>query len=111
VDYVTFGKNIRKHRLLLGLRQADLAEECFCSNTHIGQIENARGAPSLETAVNIANVLGVTIDQLISTGYTSADLVYLREISEKIEKYPRPKRIIVCEALLNYIDTLEKLGL
>lgn len=111
MDYITLGKNIRKHRLLLGLRQSDLAEECCCSNSHIGQIENARGVPSLETTVNIANVLGVTIDQLISTSYTSADLAYLKEISDKIEKYPRAKRIKVCEALLIYVETLEKLGL
>ena len=69
MDYVILGKNIRKYRLLSGMRQEDLAEKCNCSNSHIGHIENHRTIPSLEMVVNIANALGVTVDQLLSKSY------------------------------------------
>ena len=54
MDYVVLGKNIRKYRQMRGMRQEDLAEICDCGNSHIGQIENARGIPSLDMIVRIA---------------------------------------------------------
>lgn len=108
MDYTTLGKNIRKYRHMLGLRQEDLAEKCGCSNSHIGQIENGRGIPSLEMTVNIANALGVTVDQLINTSYANPEKVFLREIAERIERYPVTQRIQACESLKSYLDSLEK---
>lgn len=64
MDYITLGKNVRKYRLILGFSQEELAGKCDCSNSHIGQIENARGIPSLDMVVRIANSLSVTVDQL-----------------------------------------------
>lgn len=110
MDYVILGKNIRKYRLMLGMRQEDLAELCNCSNSHIGQIENARGIPSLEMTVKIANALSVTVDQLVKQDYTNPEKVYLKEIAERIEKYPVKQRIQACESLMNYLDALENFG-
>lgn len=64
MDYMVLGSNIRKYRMMLGMRQEDLAEICGCSSSHIGQIENARGVPSLEMTVKISNALSVTVDHL-----------------------------------------------
>lgn len=108
MDYIILGKNIRKYRLMLGLRQEDLAEICGCSNSHIGQIENARGIPSLEMTVKIANALSVTVDQLVREDYTNPEKIYLKEIAERIEKYPLKQRIQACESLMLYLDSLEK---
>jgi len=110
VDYITLGKNIRKYRLLTGMRQEDLAEACNCSHSHIGHIENARGIPSLEMVVNIANALGVTMDQLLQTSYKKPETVYLRELAERIEKYPVSQRIQACEGLIAYLDAMERFG-
>lgn len=110
MDYEILGKNIRKYRLILGMRQEDLAELCECSDSHIGQIENARGIPSLEMTVKIANALSVTVDQLVKKDYTNPEKVYLKEIAECIEKYPVKKRIQACESLMNYLDALENFG-
>lgn len=108
MDYIILGKNIRKYRLMLGLRQEDLAEICGCSNSHIGQIENARGIPSLEMTVKIANALSVTVDQLVREDYTNPEKIYLKEIAERIEKYPLKQRIQACESLMLYLDSLKK---
>lgn len=108
MDYVIIGKNIRRYRLLKGLRQEDLAEVCECSNSHIGQIENARGIPSLEMIVRIANALSVTVDQLLRENYAAPEQVYLKEIAERIDKYPVKQRIQACEGLMAFLDSLEK---
>ena len=108
MDYITLGKNVRKYRLILGFTQEKLAGKCECSNSHIGQIGNARGIPSLNKVVKIANALSVTVDQLLKESYTNPEVVYLREIAERIEKYPVARRIQACEALMAYLDSLEK---
>ncbi|WP_306554719.1 helix-turn-helix domain-containing protein [Ruthenibacterium lactatiformans] len=108
MDYVTLGKNIRKYRLIQGLKQDELAEQCGCSNSHIGQIENARGIPSLDMVVKIANSLSVTVDQLLKDSYANPEMVYLREVAERIENYPVARRIQACEGLMAYLDSLEK---
>ena len=64
MEYKKLGANVRKYRKIAGLTQEELAEIIGCSNSHIGQIENGRGVPSLDTMVKIANALGVMIDQL-----------------------------------------------
>lgn len=108
MDYKVLGRNIRKYRLRLGLRQEDLAEMCGCSNSHIGQIENARGIPSLEMTVRISNALSMTIDQLLRENYRSPEKVYLKEIAEHIERYPLKQRVRLCEGLLDYLEFLER---
>ena len=108
MDYAIIGKNIKRYRLAQGLRQEDLAERCDCSNSHIGQIENGVGIPSLEMIVRIANALSVTVDQLLKEQYSDPQKVYLREISERIEKYSVKQRTVACEALMHYIDSLDK---
>lgn len=65
MEYKKLGANVRKYRKIAGLTQEELAEIIGCSNSHIGQIENGRGVPSLDMMVKIANALGVMIDQFV----------------------------------------------
>ena len=110
MDYIALGKNVKKFRLMRSMRQKDLAELCDSSDSYIGHIENARGIPSLEMVVKIANALEVTVDQLLSESYKSPEVIYLREISERIEKYPVSQRIQACEGFNAFLDSLEKFG-
>lgn len=108
MDYRALGKNIRKYRLLNGIRQEDLAERCNCSVRHIAHIEKGLGKPSLEMVVIIANKLGVTVDQLLGTYYNNPEIIYLREIAERIDKYDVSQRILVCESFSSYLDAMER---
>ena len=108
MDYQLLGKNVRQYRVQLGLRQEDLAEKAGCSPSHIGQIENARGVPSLEMIVSIANVLHVTIDQLVLDSLDYADLVYLRDIEKRIHELPVSTKLIACEMLQDLLEIIEK---
>ncbi len=110
MDYIALGKTIRNIRLSRGMKQKDLAELCDLSDSYIGHIENARGIPSLETVVKVANALEVTVDQLLSKSYKNPEVIYLREIAERIEKYPVSQRIQACEGFNAFLDSLEKFG-
>ena len=108
MDYKTLGQNIQRLRVTQGFRQEDLAEKCECSASHIGQIENGRVKPSLEMTVRIANALNATTDQLLAHEFSHPEEIYLKKISERIEKYPVSKRILACEGFNTYLDSLEK---
>ena len=108
MDYIVLGRNIRRFRQMRGMRQEDLAEKCGCGSSHIGQIENARGIPSLEMVVNIANSLSVTVDQLLKESYDQPERIYLKEISERLDGYSLSQRIVACDGMVNLLDCLEK---
>ncbi len=65
MNYELLGKNIRKHRKDKKYTLEQLAEKLDVSTTFIGQIERAKGVPSLETFVKIANILEISADSLL----------------------------------------------
>lgn len=103
MDYKTLGKNVKKYRLLREMRQEDLAAMCN-RRPH----ECVHGKASLEMVVHIANKLDVTVDQLLCDYYDDPTAVYLREIAKRIDSYEVSQRILVCESLENYLNTLER---
>ena len=111
MDYKVLGKNVKKYRLLRGMRQDELGEKCVCSVSHIGHIEGGHGKVSLEMIVLVANKLEVTVDQLLCDCYEDPTAIYLREIAKRIEGYDVAQRILVCESLENYLNTLERFAM
>ena len=65
IDYIELGKQIRKYRKEKNLTLLKLAELVDVSESFIGQIERGKNKPSLETVINIANVLEVSADDLL----------------------------------------------
>lgn len=65
IDYVSIGKQIRKHRRRAGLTQEILAEKVYVTTPYISRIENGSSQPSLQTLVDICNALDITIDDLM----------------------------------------------
>lgn len=59
------GSRIRAERLARGITQEQLAEKVDISVNFMSLIENGRNM-SVETLVNIAKALGVTVDYLLS---------------------------------------------
>lgn len=108
MEYKKLGANVQKYRKIVGLTQEQLAKIVDCSNSHIGQIENGRGIPSLEITTKIANALGVSVDQLIIADSKYPELIYLREISEKLQSYPLSTRILACEMIRDMLEVLDR---
>lgn len=109
MDYKKLGKNIRKYRIMQGWKQEELAVAAGCSISHIGQIENARGIPSLEMVVKIANALRVTPDQLLLDSSDVTETIYMKEIEDRLKKLPTATKIIACDAIADLLDIIERL--
>ena len=56
--YNTIGKNIKKYRILKGLKQRELAEQLFLSDSFIAKLESVTHQTiSIDTLEEIANIL------------------------------------------------------
>ena len=65
IDFQTLGKQIKKYRVLRGLRQSDLAELIFSTTNTISRIEIGGIGCSLENLLRIADALQVSPDALL----------------------------------------------
>ena len=65
IDFRTLGKQIKKYRVLRGLRQSDLAELIFSTTNTISRIEIGGIGCSLENLLRIADALEVSPDALL----------------------------------------------
>lgn len=65
LDYTALGKRISTFRNASGLTQEQFCEKLNVSRKHISQIEAAISRPSLETLVDIANILNISADDLL----------------------------------------------
>jgi hypothetical protein len=58
--------------------------------------------------VRIANTLGVSVDQLLVDSIDSVEIVYLRELEERIKKLPTATKILACGELNNLLHIIER---
>lgn len=62
-----FARNLKNLREYFRFTQRDIAEAGDVTQAAANKIENARIIPSIETAAGIAELFGVTIDEMIHT--------------------------------------------
>ncbi len=105
MNTASIGKQIRKARERKGWRQEDFAEKIGLSVTYTGMIERGEKVPKLETFITIANVLGVSADQLLAdvldTGYNIKSSSMTEEI-EKLTPIERERIYCVVNAMVDY---------
>ncbi len=85
VDYISMGKRIRKFREAKGWSQSELAYQVQMSNTTISHIEVGSGKPELNTVVNIANALGVSLDMILCESLNVAVEAYAAELVDSFK--------------------------
>lgn len=84
------GKRIRTERTNKRLTQFALADEVGVSQNYLGDIERGIKAPSVTTAIRLANVLNVSLDTLfadsLDINLAEEDDVYLTDKQLKVLK-------------------------
>lgn len=65
VNFTAIGDKIRNRRTKLGLSQEQLAELCGITSSYVGHIERGSRRLSLNTAISISSVLGISLDYLL----------------------------------------------
>tara|TARA_R110002050_G_scaffold118053_3_gene235140 strand:- start:1582 stop:1890 length:309 start_codon:yes stop_codon:yes gene_type:complete len=75
-----FGERLTAKRKEKGLTLEQLAQKVGSTKSHIWQLENKPGVnPSAQLVSDIASVLGVTVEELISGSGSSEDQVFFRD--------------------------------
>lgn len=97
MNYELLGKRIREQRKQKKYTLEQLAEKLDVSTTFIGQIERAKGIPSLETLVKISNVLEISIDSLLfeNLNTKSGNSYFVNRIIELTETFTPKERDII----------------
>lgn len=85
IDYVAIGIRVRRLRKSMGLTQQVLAERSGQEPSNISHIERGATKLSLPTLVNLANVLGSTVDALLCDSLAEAKAPYHQEVSVLLE--------------------------
>lgn len=98
MNYELLGRKIRQRRKEKNYTLEQLAEKLDVSTTFIGQIERAKGIPSLETLVKIANVLEISTDSLLFENLNgkSGNNHFIKKVAELTETFtPNEKELLL----------------
>lgn len=74
------GANIAKYRKAAGLTQAALAEKIEVSTTFISRVERGQKRMKVETLYATAKALNVSVDALLSTDSSAAQLANINQL-------------------------------
>lgn len=96
--YDALGKRIRDARKKKRLTQQQVAEKIGVEPSHISNVERGITKPSLKAVVDIAEVLGVTVDSLVYDSLSQERNHYLDSL-EAVVKKATPKQLRVITAM------------
>lgn len=82
LDYQAIGMRVRRFRKAQGLTQQALAEMSDQEPSNISHIERGATKLGLPTIVNIANALGITVDDLLCDSVRCASAAFEREAAD-----------------------------
>lgn len=104
IDYRTVGLRIRRNRLEHKITQEELAFLVSTSAAYISNIERGRKRPSLEKLSEIADILGVTLNDLV---YTSQNrpLTNNKELNEMMSLCPPDTQRILLNNICDIVRT------
>lgn len=81
IDYRAIGSRIRKYRQEHGLTQEKVSEYADLTPAHYSHIERGNTKPSLPTLISIANVLDVSIDDLLCDNLSKSLHVRVKDVN------------------------------
>ena len=108
INYKALGERIRKIRKVEGMTQDYLAEKLEISTQHMSNIENASKKPSLALLMDLAELLGVTLDELLADSYPkekNGDALYT-ETEMILERCSAKERKIAVEMLEALVSSM-----
>ncbi len=108
LDYKAIGTRIRRIRKEHGYTQQTLAEISNQEPSNISHIERGATKLSLPTIVNIANALGVTVDELLCDSLSSDSKSFIKIASDLLSDCSHRERRIITETMLSLKENLRK---
>jgi transcriptional regulator with XRE-family HTH domain len=108
LDYKAIGKRIRIARIRADLTQEGLAARVSLSPSHMSNIETGTTRVSLTTIVNLANALGVTVDDLLCDNLVHAQRQPERELREVLEGCSPAELRLVKDVSRSVLDAVRR---
>ena len=108
INYPRIGRRIQEIRKMRKMSQADLAEYTNMSVSYISHIETSIKKASLESLVRIANVLGVTVDQLLNGNQVNDRVEYSAELAELLSDCNSCEKRILFEVAIAVKNSLRE---
>lgn len=102
IDYEKLGNKIKSIRQSKNLTQDYIANAIGCNVSHVSNIENNHTKVSLNVLFSIADVLGVTMDYLLSDQLSDKSEVLELEIMKCVKEMPMDQK----EQVLRIIHVL-----
>ncbi|HBF6022988.1 TPA: helix-turn-helix domain-containing protein [Clostridioides difficile] len=85
LDFKVIGQRIKIARIKKKLTQEVLSEKINVSPQHVSNIETGNSSVSLATLVAIANVLGVSADELLCDTILNSKAIFENELEEVLK--------------------------
>lgn len=82
LDFKAIGKRIKIARIRTNLTQETVADKIGVTPQHVSNIETGNSSVSLTTLVAIANLLNVSVDELLCDTVLKSKLVFIKEADE-----------------------------
>lgn len=96
------GRRIKQAREVKGLTQEQLAEKVSLSASHMSVIERGIKPPKLETFVEIANVLEIDANSILTDVLSVSNKIVSSQVSARLSALPPAKQ----KKILRVLDTL-----
>ena len=93
-----FGENLKKLRKQKGYSQVRLAKELHYGSTAIANYESGRNEPSFAVLIRLAELLDVTVDELIGVEETAEEAALLAAF-KKLDKENKKRVLDLIQAL------------
>lgn len=105
INYNTVGLRIRRYRMERKITQEELAFRVNTSASYISNIEHGHKKPSLEKLAEIADVLNVTINDLIYPVSNVSSVSSAEKINELISLYTPEQQKKLWDSIGAIIET------
>jgi transcriptional regulator with XRE-family HTH domain len=85
IDYKAIGLRIKVARARKGLTQGNITQLTGLSTPHISNIETGNTKLGLPTIIHLANVLDVSVDELLCDNVHRSEQIYSHELSDLLQ--------------------------
>lgn len=85
IDYKAIGARIKVARVRKGITQGAIAKLAGLSTPHISNIETGNTKLGLPTIIHLANVLDVSVDELLCDNIQRSEIIYSNELAELLK--------------------------
>lgn len=108
IDLKQFGQRIREARLKMKMSQAELADACSMSPSHLSDIENGKKCIGIDVFLRLAEVLQVSTDWLLRPDVPGSKQINNADAAELLEDCSADEAALLLELMANIKSTLRK---